>query len=168
MLAPSTIRNGLAISNVEIDVLKLVVINRYENAKPSVAFIKNFGLKSGAIASSVGHDCHNITAVGVSDEEISKAVNLIIEKRGGISATGFGEDILIQLPVAGLMSDKDGDFVSEAYTNIDLFAKKLGSTLRSPFMTLSFMALLVIPDLKLSDKGLFSGSKFEFVDLFVD
>lgn len=168
MQAPSTIENGLAVSSVENDVLKLVVVNRYKNSKPSVAFIKNFGLKSGAIASSVGHDCHNVIAVGVGDEEISKAINLIIDKRGGISATGFGEYLLLPLPVAGLMSDKDGDFVSNAYTNIDLFAKKLGSTLRAPFMTLSFMALLVIPDLKLSDKGLFSGNKFEFVDLFVD
>ena len=165
---PATIENGFVISDAEKDVLKLVVVNRYTQVKPAIAFIKNFGLQSGAIASSVGHDSHNITAVGVDDADIARAVNLIIEQKGGVSATGFGEDHLLPLPVAGLMSDQGGEYVAGRYTVLDEFAKKLGSTLRAPFMTLSFMALLVIPDLKLSDKGLFSGSKFEFVDLFVD
>jgi len=167
-IEPATIKNGFVISDPEKDVLKLVVVNRYTQVKPAVAFIKNFGLQSGAIASSVGHDSHNITAVGVDDADIARAVNLIIEQKGGVSATGFGEDHLLPLPVAGLMSDQGGEYVADRYTVLDEFAKKLGSTLRAPFMTLSFMALLVIPDLKLSDKGLFSGSKFEFVDLFVD
>ena len=167
-ILPANIKNQFAISDPKNDVLKLVVVNRYNQTKPAIAFIKNFGLKSGAIASSVGHDSHNITAVGVDDTDIAKAVNLIIDQKGGVSATGLGKDYLLPLPVAGLMSDRGGEFVSAKYTELDTFAKKLGSTLRAPFMTLSFMALLVIPDLKLSDKGLFSGSKFEFVDLFVD
>ncbi len=153
-------------SDIDKDLLKLVVVNRYNDAPPSVAFIKNFNLREGAIASSVGHDSHNITAVGTDDESLTQAINLIIEARGGVSAVGFGEEHLVKLPVAGLMSDEDGYDVADRYTAIDTFAKKLGSKMRAPFMTLSFMALLVIPDLKLSDKGLFSGTKFEFVDLF--
>ncbi len=153
-------------SDVENDILKLVVINRYNDTPPSVAFIKNFNLNEGAIASSVGHDSHNITAVGTDDEPLTRAINLIIEAKGGVSAVGFGEEYLVKLPVAGLMSNEDGYNIAKQYTTIDAFAKRLGSKLRAPFMTLSFMALLVIPDLKLSDKGLFSGAKFEFVDLF--
>jgi len=163
-----TAKDGLAVSNTMNDVLKLVVVNRYEHAPPAIAFIKNFGLKSGAIASSVGHDSHNITAVGVDDADITRAINLIINQKGGIAAVGLGKEHLFPLPVAGLMSDQDGEFAARNYTVLDAFAKKLGSTLRAPFMTLSFMSLLVIPDLKLSDKGLFSGEKFEFVDLFID
>jgi adenine deaminase len=161
------IRDGYAESNLERDILKITVVNRYHNAKPAIAFIKNFGLKSGAIASSVGHDSHNIIAVGVDDESICKAVNLIIEAKGGISAvTGKIEEVLA-LPVAGIMSPEDGYLVAETYTKIDQLAKEMGSTLNSPFMTLSFMALLVIPDLKLSDKGLFNGQKFEFSEVFL-
>jgi adenine deaminase len=147
--------------------LKIVVVNRYQNAKPAVAFIKNFGLKKGAIASSVAHDCHNIVAVGTSDEELCKAVNLIIENTGGICAVDGEEKISLALPVAGIMSDMNGYETGEKYKEIDAMAKNLGSHLKAPFMTLSFMALLVIPDLKLSDKGLFSGTSFSFVDLEV-
>ncbi|VAW28648.1 Adenine deaminase, partial [hydrothermal vent metagenome] len=150
---PTTIENGKAISNTETDVLKMAVINRYSNAKPAVAFIKNFGLKEGAIASSVGHDSHNITVVGVDDESIAKAVNLVIEAKGGLSAVSSSEEIILPLPVAGLMSDKDGYQVSKDYTAIDQLSKKMGATLKAPFMTLSFMALLVIPSIKLSDLG---------------
>jgi len=153
------------ISNVEKDILKMSVVNRYHNEKPSVAFIKNFGLKKGAIASSVAHDCHNIVVVGTSDEEICKAVNLIIKNRGGICAVDGEHQKSLALPIAGIMSDQDGWTAGKLYQEIDKMAKELGSGLKAPFMTLSFMALLVIPDLKLSDKGLFSGSKFEFVDL---
>ena len=154
------------LADPDSDILKITVINRYENAVPAIAFIKNFGLKSGAIASSVGHDSHNIIAVGCDDESICNAVNLIIEAKGGVSAVGKGEKHLLPLPVAGLMSDLDGYEVAKSYTALDLFVKeKLGSTLQSPFMTLSFMALLVIPDLKLSDKGLFNGQDFAFVPL---
>jgi len=165
---PTTIENEKAISNTETDVLKMAVINRYSNAKPAVAFIKNFGLKEGAIASSVGHDSHNITVVGVDDASIAKAVNLVINAKGGLSAVSSSEEIILPLPVAGLMSDKDGYQVSKDYTAIDLLSKKMGATLKAPFMTLSFMALLVIPSIKLSDLGLFNGDTFEFMNLFAD
>ena len=158
------IKSHHIVSDIENDILKIAVVNRYGNFWPAKAFIKNFGLKKGAIASSVAHDSHNIVAVGVDDESICKAVNLIIEKKGGISAVGHGTKMILELPVAGLMSNEDGYKVAEAYTAIDNMVKKeLGSTLSAPFMTLSFMALLVIPHLKLSDKGLFDGDKFEFV-----
>jgi adenine deaminase len=143
-------------------------VNRYEDASPAVAFIKNFGLKSGAIASSVGHDSHNIIAAGVDDESICRAVNLIIEAKGGVSAVNGTQEEILPLPVGGIMSAADGYEVAKAYTKIDRMAKDMGSPLNSPFMTLSFMALLVIPDLKLSDKGLFSGEKFEFEEVFFD
>ncbi|RPA70056.1 adenine deaminase [Cyclobacteriaceae bacterium YHN15] len=159
--------DGLAASNVEDDVLKITVVNRYEDAAPAMAFIKNIGLKKGAIASSVGHDSHNIIAVGVDDASLCRAVNLIIENKGGVSVVGPEEEMILPLPVGGIMSDEDGYKIAEAYTKIDRLAKSLGSSLQSPFMTLSFMALLVIPDLKLSDKGLFSGQKFEFTEVFL-
>jgi len=165
---PTTIENRKAVSNTKTDVLKMAVINRYSNAKPAVAFIKNFGLKEGAIASSVGHDSHNITVVGVDDASIAKAVNLVIEAKGGLSAVSSTQKIILPLPIAGLMSDKDGYEVSKDYTAIDQLSKKMGATLKAPFMTLSFMALLVIPSIKLSNLGLFNGDKFEFMDLFVD
>ena len=121
-------------------------------------------MKAGAIASTVAHDSHNIVAVGVNDESLCQAVNLVIKQRGGISAVGAGKEKVLPLPVAGLMSNLDGYEVAEAYTAIDTMVKKdLGSTLAAPFMTLSFMALLVIPHLKLSDKGLFDGDQFRLI-----
>lgn len=158
---------GLAYSNLEQDVLKLTVVNRYEEAPPAVAFIKNFGLQEGAIASSVAHDSHNIIAVGVDDESIAKAVNLVINAKGGIAAVREKDHRLVSLPIAGLMSGEDGYQIAKAYTSIDRMAKEMGTNLKSPFTTLSFMALLVIPDLKLSDKGLFDGQRFEFTNLFL-
>lgn len=155
------------ISNTDNDVLKMVVVERYGNSKPAIAFIRNFGLQKGAIASCVAHDSHNIIAVGVSDEDICNAVNGIIDYRGGISVAVNGGVEILPLPVAGIMTNEDGNVTAEKYTKLDAMAKKLGTALHAPFMTLSFMALLVIPQLKLSDKGLFDGSKFEFVDLFV-
>lgn len=155
--------NDNIVSDVENDVLKMVVVNRYFDAPIAVSFVKNFGLKHGAIASSVAHDSHNIIAVGVDDKSICDAVNLIIGETGGIAAIGNGSEKILSLPVAGLMSNQNGYQVAESYTAIDRFAKDLGSTLVAPFMTLSFMALLVIPHLKLSDKGLFDGDKFKFV-----
>ena len=140
----------------------MVVVNRYKNAPVAKAFVKNFGLKRGAIASSVAHDSHNIIAVGVDDDSICKAINLVIKEKGGVSCVG-SEDLILPLPVAGLMSNEDGYKVAASYTAIDKAAKELGSKLSAPFMTLSFMALLVIPHLKLSDLGLFDGDKFEFV-----
>jgi adenine deaminase len=159
--------NGKLVSDVENDILKMAVVNRYANTPLAVAFIKNFGLKKGAIASSVAHDCHNIVVVGTSDEEICNAVNLLIKNTGGICAVNGDDKKSLALPVAGIMSDKDGWEAGRLYQEIDAMAKSLGSNLRAPFMTLSFMALLVIPDLKLSDKGLFSGNSFSFVDLEV-
>jgi adenine deaminase len=164
----STIEHGKLVSNTEEDVLKMAVVNRYQNAKPAIAFIKNFGLKKGAIASSVAHDCHNIVVVGTSDKEICEAVNLIIKNKGGICAVNGSQHKILPLPVAGIMSDKDGWETGKLYQEIDAMAKELGSGLKAPFMTLSFMALLVIPDLKLSDKGLFSGNSFSFVDLEIE
>jgi adenine deaminase len=160
--------DGNLVSDVENDVLKMAVVNRYSNTEPAVAFIKNFGLKNGAIASSVAHDCHNIVVVGTSDAEICKAVNILIENQGGICAVNGETEKSLALPVAGIMSDKNGWETGKLYQEIDAMAKELGSNLKAPFMTLSFMALLVIPDLKLSDKGLFSGKSFAFMDLVVE
>ncbi|CAD0002741.1 adenine deaminase [Flavobacterium chungangense] len=161
----SLIVDGEIVSDTENDILKMAVVNRYQDTKPAIAFIKNFGLKKGAIASSVAHDCHNIVVVGTSDEEICNAVNLIIKNTGGVCAVNGSESKILPLPVAGIMSDKNGWETGKLYQEIDAMAKELGSNLKAPFMTLSFMALLVIPDLKLSDKGLFSGNSFSFVDL---
>jgi len=159
--------DGNLVSDVENDVLKMAVVNRYSDTKPAIAFIKNLGLKKGAIASSVAHDCHNIVVVGTSDEDILNAVNLLIANTGGICAVNGGEQKSLALPVAGIMSDQNGWEAGRLYQEIVTMAKELGSTLKAPFMTLSFMALLVIPDLKLSDKGLFSGKQFAFTDLVV-
>ena len=152
------------ISNPDEDILKIVVVNRYHDAPVAKAFIKNFGLKKGAIASSVAHDSHNIAAVGVDDESICCAVNLVIKMQGGISAVSDEKELILALPVAGLMSNEDGYKIAEAYTAIDKMAKELGSGLSAPFMTLSFMALLVIPHLKISDKGLFDSDRFCFMN----
>ena len=147
------------------DILKITVINRYEDAAPAVAYVHGFGLKKGAIASSVAHDSHNIIAVGCSDALIVKAVNMIIEKQGGICAVGEEKSEVLALPVAGLMSDRDGFEVAERYAELDTMVREeFASPLSAPFMTLSFMALLVIPELKLSDKGLFDGRSFHFID----
>jgi adenine deaminase len=145
------------------DLLKLVVINRYREAPIAKAFIRNFGLKEGALASSVAHDSHNIVAVGVDDESLCQAVNAVIRHRGGISCFTENLEMVLPLPVAGLMSLEDGYRVAETYTLIDQAARDAGSTLRAPYMTLSFMALLVIPHLKLSDLGLFDGDRFEII-----
>ncbi|MCL4147533.1 UNVERIFIED_CONTAM: hypothetical protein GTU68_023317 [Idotea baltica] len=165
IIANSTILNGNLVSCVDNDILKMTVVNRYQDQKPAIAFIKNFGLKEGAIASSVGHDSHNIIVVGVSDEAICQAVNLLVENKGGICAISNSDSKVVSLPVAGIMSDKDGETIGKQYAELDKMAKQLGSTLHAPYMTLSFMALLVIPSLKLSDKGLFNGTDFKFTTL---
>ena len=167
LLEDFKVENNNVVSDVDNDILKLVVLNRYEKAEPAIAFIKNFNLKSGAIASSVAHDSHNIVAVGTSDEAITQAINLVIKEEGGISMINNADKKVIPLPVAGLMSTCDGYRVATSYQIIDDEVHKMGSKLRAPYMTLSFMALLVIPELKLSDKGLFDGIKFSFTDLFV-
>lgn len=164
LTAMPKVENQNIVSDVENDVLKMVVVNRYKEAPVAVSFVKNFGLKQGAIASTVAHDSHNIIAVGVDDESVCKAVNLVIKEKGGVSAVTNNNTSVLGLPVAGLMSNEDGYKVAEKYTAIDKMTKEiLGSSLASPFMTLSFMALLVIPHLKLSDLGLFDGDKFDFV-----
>ncbi len=163
----SLIEEGNLVSNTKEDILKMTVVNRYKNDGPSIAFIKNFGLKEGAIASSVGHDSHNIIAVGTSDELICKAVNVLIENKGGICAVNNTEEKVVGLPVAGIMSDQPAEVIGKAYAELDAMAKEMGSKLRAPYMTLSFMALLVIPSLKLSDKGLFDGNTFKFTSLEV-
>lgn len=168
LIENASIVDGNIVSNTAKDVLKMTVVNRYKNEKPAIAFIKNFGLKEGAIASSVGHDSHNIIAVGVSDEAICKAVNLLIENKGGICAITNSDEKIVPLPVAGIMSDKDGVTVGKQYAELDNMAKQLGSQLNAPYMTLSFMALLVIPSLKLSDKGLFNGTDFKFTSLLIN
>jgi len=147
------------------DILKITVVNRYKNVLPAVAYVHGFGLKKGAMASSVAHDSHNIIAVGCSDELIAKAVNTIIANQGGICAVTEDETEVLALPIAGLMSDRDGFEVAERYAELDTIVREeFASPLSAPFMTLSFMALLVIPELKLSDKGLFDGRSFHFID----
>jgi adenine deaminase len=164
-MAPS-VSDGCVVSDPVRDMLKMVVLNRYTKTPPAVSFVNNFGLKQGAIASTVAHDSHNIIAVGADDQMICRAINLLIDARGGICAVGEEGFVLLPLPVAGIMSADDGHSVARKYEQADRMAKDLGSGLQAPFMTLSFMALLVIPSIKLSDKGLFDGIKFEFVSMF--
>lgn len=157
--------DGCLLPDIKNDILKLTVVNRYTEAMPAMAFIKNMGIKRGAIASSVAHDCHNILATGVSDKLICKAVNALIRAKGGLAVVTESEELVLPLPVAGIMTNVDAFTTATAYEEIDARAKALGSKLTAPFMTLSFMALLVIPQLKLSDKGLFDGRQFAFVPL---
>ncbi len=166
-LEPTT-EMELLVSDTKRDILKMVVVNRYHSAPIAKCFIQNFGFKKGAIASSVAHDSHNIVAVGVDDKSLARAINLVIKERGGVSVVDGDLESVLGLPVAGLMSTDDGYQVAAAYTKIDRMAKDLGSSLQAPFMTLSFMALLVIPHLKLSDKGLFDGDNFSFIPLVQD
>jgi len=160
------IRDGNIISDTTTDVLKMVVMNRYTLSKPAVAFIQGFGFKRGAIASTVAHDSHNIIAVGVNDDEIAQAINLLIQEKGGISFVDGEEKRILPLPVAGIMSNLDGYQIACMYELINATVKGFGTKLITPYMTLSFMALLVIPSLKLSDKGLFDGDKFMFTNIF--
>ncbi len=163
LVASPNIREGYLVSDVERDILKMVVINRYQDAQVAIGFVKNFGLREGAIASSVAHDSHNIIAVGVTDEDLCRAVNLVIQDKGGISGVSEDKETVLPLPIAGIMSTESYSHVAERYTDLDNMAKSLGSTLHAPFMTLSFMTLLVIPKIKLSDKGLFDGETLEFI-----
>ena len=165
MLYQPKMENDNVVSDIENDILKLVVYNRYQPSTPSVAFIKNIGLKRGALASTVSHDSHNIVAVGTSDAEITMAINKIIDSKGGILASEGDRTCLLSLPVGGLMSELEGALIAEKYEEVDAMAKELGSTLRAPFMTVAFMSLLVIPELKLGDVGLFDGKLFAFTDL---
>lgn len=165
--AAAKVVNGMAVADIENDILKLVVMNRYRDAKPAIAFIKNFNLKMGAFASTVAHDSHNIIAVGTDDHSLAKAINSLVRTKGGLSVCYNDEELVLPLPVAGLMSTGSCDETALLYSALDHKVKEMGCTLRAPFMTLSFMALLVIPSLKLSDRGLFDGNRFEFTDVFV-
>jgi len=166
-LAIPKLENGNLVSDPSRDILKMVVLSRYADDPVQIGFIKNIGLKKGAIASSIAHDSHNIIAVGATDEDIVEAVNRLVENQGGI-VVGTKENLIdLPLEVSGLMSTLDGKEVAARYEQLNEEAKKLGTSLMSPFMTLSFMSLLVIPELKLGDKGLFDVTKFEFVELFV-
>jgi adenine deaminase len=162
---PASIEDGQLRADVKNDILKIAVVNRYNDAPIALGFINGFGLKKGALASCIAHDSHNIIVVGVSDQDICDAVNAIIKNKGGISITSDGKVDNLPLPVAGIMSPDDGYMVAKSYANLDHKAKELGTGLYAPFMTLSFMALLVIPSLKLSDKGLFDGTSFNFTPL---
>jgi len=163
----ANIENGEVVADLENDILKIAVVNRYQNRPPAMGLIHNFGLQRGAIAASIAHDSHNIVAVGTKDEEICRAVNAVIEAQGGIAIVEGKTVKVLPLPVAGLMSGSDGYSVAEQYGGADAWVKDMGSKLSAPFMTLGFMALLVIPELKLSDRGLFSSNNFEFVSLWV-
>ena len=165
-MADPVLSNGKVISDVATDIIKITVINRYESSKPAVAFIRGFGLKRGAIASTVAHDSHNIICIGTNDADMVSVINSLIAHKGGIAVTDGQSHDVLPLPVAGLMTGIDGYEVAEKYENINKKAQALGGSLKAPFMTLSFMALLVIPELKLSDKGLFDGIKFSFTELF--
>ena len=163
---PALVRGGEAQADPAQDVLKIALVNRYRDAPPAVGFVRGFGLTRGALASSVAHDSHNIVAVGVTDEDLCQAVNAVIQHRGGLGITGGGVAEVLPLPVAGLMSGEDGFEVARQYEALDRAAKALGSPLSAPFMTLSFMALLVIPSLKMSDLGLFDADRFRLTGLF--
>ena len=162
------IENGKVVSDVNRDILKIVVVNRYQESTPQIGFIKNFNLKDGAIAGSIAHDSHNIIAVGTNDEDIVKAINLIIQNEGGIVAIRGDEKKELKLNVAGLMSTSEAEEVARKYQEVHNMAKDLGAKLTAPFMTMAFMALLVIPELKIGDKGLFDVTKFEFTSFFVE
>ena len=166
MIAEAPVCGSALYSDPSRDILKIVVMNRYAPSKPAVAFINGFGFKSGAIASTVAHDSHNIIAVGVCDDEIVRAINFLVDSGGGVSLVDGNDIKLLPLPVAGLMSNSDGYQVANMYELINHTAHTLGSKLNSPYMTLSFMALLVIPSLKLSDKGLFNGDTFSFTSVY--
>lgn len=157
--------DGELLANPQCDILKMVVVNRYKKAKPAVAYINGFGIKNGAIASSVGHDCHNIIAVGESDDAITRAVNMIMDEGGGLSAVNGAKSSVLPLPVAGIMSNEEAGKVAQMYKELSNMAAEMGSPLKAPYMLISFMALLVIPSLKLSDKGLFDGDTFNFVEI---
>lgn len=160
--------NSNLVPDVENDLLKMVVMSRYDNGKPVVGFVKGFEFKKGAIAESIAHDSHNIIAIGTSDEELTHAINTLIDLKGGIVAVNNSNSKFVKLEVAGLMSNKAGSQLLEEYSELSEFASELGSNFESPFMTLAFMSLLVIPKLKLSDKGLFDVDQFKVVDLFTN
>ena len=157
--------NGLIQADPERDLLKIAVVNRYRSTPPVNGFIRGFGIRRGALASSVAHDSHNIIVVGSNDDDMAGAVNLLVKSRGGISVFNNGEGEVLSMPLAGLMSPAPGEETAHEYRRLSMRARELGSLLSAPFMTLSFMALLVIPALKIGDRGLFDGNQFKFVGI---
>ena len=167
MICKARINDGNIVSDTANDVLKLVVYNRYTPAKPAVGFINGFNLKNGALASTVAHDSHNIIALGTDDRLIIQAINLLIEAKGGICGINSLKHLILPLPAGGLMSEKPVETVATEYQALNDFAKSMGCSFNAPFMTMAFTALLVIPELKLSDKGLFDVNKFAYTSLTV-
>ncbi|MDG5799366.1 adenine deaminase [Marinilabiliaceae bacterium ANBcel2] len=159
-------RNNYLNGDLKQDIIKLVVYNRYSHSTPSIGFVKNIGLKDGAIGGTVAHDSHNIVVAGTDDQYIVELINNIVDNKGGIGIKCSEGLKILPLPVAGLMSLESVNEVALLYTEIDSLAKKSGSQLSAPFMTLSFLSLLVIPSLKLSDKGLFCSDNFQFESIF--
>jgi adenine deaminase len=160
--------DGILTPDTHSGIQKIVVLNRYKPAKPAIAFIRGFELKEGALASTIAHDSHNIIAVGCSDVDIADAINAVIREKGGISAASGREVLSLPLPVAGLMTTTSAEEAARGYANMNRFAQLFGSTLKAPFMALSFMALLVIPHLKIGDRGLFDCDTFSFTSLKAD
>jgi adenine deaminase len=159
------VQDSFIVTDIERDILKISVINRYNDTKPAVGFVKNFGIRTGAVASCFAHDSHNIICIGTNDLEMAKAANTVITNKGGIAVTAFEEEHSLELPIAGIISDKSCEYVAREYSKLNKILNQIGSKLISPLMTMSFMALIVIPKLKISDRGLFDVEKFEFTDL---
>ncbi len=160
------IENGIVVQDIDRDILKIAVVNRYVQTRPGIGFISGFKLEKGAIASSIGHDCHNIICIGTSDKSMTAAINWVVENRGGIVVNNENDSIGLPLEIAGIMTTGNVEYAAGKYQELTAIVRKLGSNMHAPFMTLSFMALLVIPELKMSDKGLFSGKSFSFVSTF--
>jgi adenine deaminase len=160
--------NEFVTSNIDSDILKIVVKDRYKDLPPAVGFIKGFGLKSGAFASSIAHDSHNIIAVGTNDNDLVKAINEIVRMQGGLAVCSGSRIDSLQLNIGGIMTTRSCDSIASEYEKLNKLAESMGCVMKAPFMTLSFMALLVIPDLKIGDRGLFDVRKFQPVSLFVE
>ena len=154
-------------ADTESDILKIVVKDRYCDSPPVIGFIRGFNLRKGAFASSVAHDSHNIISVGTNDNDIVKAINEIVRMKGGLSVSSDDISDSLKLNIAGIMTTNNCSMVAIEYEKLNEMVRALGCEMKAPFMTLSFMALLVIPDLKIGDKGLFDVKKFDLVSLFI-
>ncbi len=161
------VKDGKVICDIDNDLVKIVVVNRYENIKPVVGFVKGFGINRGSIAGSIAHDSHNIIGIGVDDNDIALAINAVIEMRGGLVVSSSDEMLKMPLEIGGLMTSRNGSQVAKEYSELNQLAKTLGCSLTAPFMSLSFLSLLVIPELKIGDKGLFDVNSFSFTSLFI-
>lgn len=159
---PSVLLNNLE-SDLSQDILKIVYLNRYANRKPQIAFIRGFGLKEGAFATTIAHDSHNLLAVGVTDADLAEVINRVIGLKGGLAVKNQNGIHVLSLPIAGIMTDQPAEHVAERYNFLNEELKRSGCILKSPFMTLAFMSLLVIPELKIGEKGLFDFNKFDFI-----